>query len=93
MPTVRSFRSGDNAYFEYPYSIRGITKDSAGAVLPSCDVTLYRTADDSVSGRAVSDVLGAYWIDASNALFHYAKAYKAGAPDVAGITKNNLVGS
>lgn len=93
LPAVRSLIGAWSPYFRYPYAISGVTKDAANAPLPSCDITLYRTADDSVSGKGTSDAAGAYRIDASNALFHYARATKAGAPEVDGVTVNTLVGT
>ena len=96
MPRVRSFLVGGTSmspYFQYPYAIRGVTQNSTGAALGGCIVTLFRTADDSVAARTVSDVNGNYFCNASVALTHYVVAYKAGSPDVEGTTVNTLVGS
>lgn len=93
MPAVRSFQSGDSPSFEYPYSISGITRDSAGTPLGSCLVKLFRTSDDSLVHQTVSDANGNYKIPASQALQHYVVAYLAGAPDVEGTTVNTLVGA
>lgn len=74
-------------------SIYGVTKDSTGAVLGSCAVDLYRTADDVVMDRATSDASGNYeFRSASLTTTYYIVAYKAGSPDVAGTTVNTLVG-
>ena len=93
MPTVRSFANGDASFFEYPYSIAGVTKDANGAVLGACALVLFRTADNSIAAQGVSDASGNYRLDASPYLTHYLTAYKAGVPDVAGVTVNTLVGS
>lgn len=90
MPIVRT--RADLVPYEYPYAISGTTKDSTGAPLPSCCVTLYRTADNSVAGRVTSDANGDYLINASPALTHYVVAYLPGSPDVAGTTVNTLTG-
>lgn len=93
MPAVRSFADGTAPCFEYPFAIVGVTKDSTGAALASCRVVLFRTADDSIAAQTVSDGSGNYRVDASPAIAHYAVAYKAGAPDVSGVTINTLVGA
>jgi hypothetical protein len=94
MSIVRSFTNGESPVFEYPYSITGITKDSAGSPLGSCTVKLYRTLNDSVAGVVVSDAsTGAFFLNASGSLNHYMIAYKPGSPDVAGTTINTLVGT
>lgn len=74
------------------FTITGVTKDSAGAALGNCVVDLFRTEDDSCAGRVQSDASGNYKIEATPQLTHYAVAYKAGSPDVAGTTVNTLVG-
>lgn len=93
LPTVRGFINGDTSVYVYPFAITGVTKDSTGAPLGSCPVVLFRTADNSVAAQTTSDGSGNYRVDASPAIPHYAVAYKAGSPDVAGTTKNNLVGA
>lgn len=72
--------------------ISGVTKDSSGAVLPNCNVTLYRTSDDQVMGKGVSDANGNYsFSSGSLSEQYYVVAYKAGSPDVSGTTINTLV--
>lgn len=93
LPVVRGFISGESPYFEKPYAIAGVTRDSTGAALGVCNVTLFRTNDDSIAGRTISDASGNYLIVASPALTHYVVSYKAGSPDVAGTTLNTLVGA
>jgi hypothetical protein len=76
------------------YVISGVTKDSSGAALGNCIVSLFQTGVDSLLQRATSDpTTGAYsfsMFDAPGRTF-YVEAYKAGAPDVAGATVNTLV--
>jgi hypothetical protein len=75
--------------------ISGITKDSTGAVLGSCTVSLYRTLDDRLMERVVSDPATGVYSFSSVGLgeTYYIVAYKSGAPDVAGTTTNTLIGS
>lgn len=80
-------------YYEYPYAIAGVTKDSTGAVLGNCSVDLFKTDDDTKIASTSSDANGIYSIPASQYITCYAVAYKAGAPDVAGTTVNTLVGT
>jgi hypothetical protein len=73
--------------------IFGITKDSTGAALGSCDVHLFRTIDDVEVDQVVSDASGNYeFRSASLSTAYYVVAYKAGAPDVSGTTVNTLAG-
>jgi hypothetical protein len=74
--------------------IFGVTKDSAGAVLASCTVSLYRTLDDMLFEKVISDGSGNYAFSAIGlSEQYYVVAYKAGSPDVAGTTVNTLVGT
>lgn len=93
MPVTRGMQSGEPANPVYPYSITGVTKDSTGVALAGVTVKLYRTADDSYIQQTTSDAAGNYNMPASQILQHYANAYKAGSPDVAGATVNTLVGT
>jgi hypothetical protein len=77
----------------YKLFISGVTKDSAGAVLASCTVKLYRTVDDQLVQTTTSDGVGVYSFEAVGARAHYVVAYKAGAIDAAGTTVNTLMGS
>jgi hypothetical protein len=92
LPAARSFVNSETPYFEYPYSISGITR-GPGGVLPNCTVVLFRTADNSVAGITTSDANGYYTISASPNVTHYVVAYLPGAPDVAGTTVNTIVGA
>jgi len=93
LPTVRTFVDATSPYFELPYLITGVTRDVTGAALASCPIVLFRTADNSIAAQTTSDASGNYLVNASPALTHYAVAYKAGSPDVAGTTANTLVGA
>lgn len=76
--------------------ISGITKDSAGAALPACDVNLFTSSDDAFRDSVTSGADGSYTFTGgtiSPSKDHYAVAYKAGATDVAGTTRNDLKGS
>lgn len=74
--------------------IRGATLDSAGAPLPACVVKFFRTADDAYLGAVTSDGSGKYTSPPVGLdLQHYAVAYLPGSPDVAGTTKNTLLGT
>ena len=75
------------------FAIVGITRDSAGAALGSCAVKLYRFSDDTVAASQTSDASGnfTFWVPDSTTNY-YTRAYKTGAPDVAGTSLNTLVG-
>jgi hypothetical protein len=78
------------------YSVSGITKDSTGVALPSCDVNLFTTSDDAFRYSVTSGADGSYKFIGgliSPSKDHYCVAYKAGSPDVAGTTQNDLKGS
>jgi hypothetical protein len=77
------------------YVVSGITKDSTGTPVANCHVDVFRTLDDVLVGDGNSDANGAYSIPVNapdTGLKFYAIAYKAGAPDIAGITVNTLQG-
>ena len=74
------------------YRIDGVTRDSAGAILGSCVVKLFRTSDDTLAGTTTSDATtGAYLFYAALGRTYYVVAYKAGSPDLAGTTVNTTV--
>lgn len=86
------------------WAISGVTKDSTGAPLGSCRVVAHETGrlamdsgfgavgpEGSVVGETISDGSGNYSIPAALNTAHQLTAYKAGAPDVAGITRNDVV--
>jgi len=74
--------------------ITGITKDANDAPLAGCTVHLFRTADDVLLLVTVSGADGTYEIGVVDENTQcYLVAYKAGSPDVAGTTRNNVQGS
>lgn len=73
------------------YTVSGVTKDSAGGVLPNCQVDLFLTASDMPLATTVSDGVGAFAFFNPGSGPFYMVAYLAGAPDVAGTTLNTLV--
>jgi hypothetical protein len=73
--------------------IVGITRDATGAPLAGCTVDLFRTLDDVKMDTAVSDAGGNFAFSVSLSTAYYLVAYKVGAPDVAGVTVNTLVGA
>jgi hypothetical protein len=90
------FPMGSHPLPAYKLYISGVTKDSAGAILGSCTVRLYRTAGDAFLQSVTSDATtGVYTFDPAGAIGaqgHYVVAYKAGSPDVAGTTVNTVMG-
>lgn len=99
--TGRAARKGIPAvrFNSYPmphpyYILQGLTVDSAGSALGSCDVDLFVTSTDLLVDRVISDVSGNYLFKSLNPTAnYYAVAYKSGSPDVFGTTVNTLVGS
>ena len=92
-PSAQSFSENDGQQFTYPYAISGTTRSGSGAALPSCAVTIFRSADNSIAAQGVSDANGAYRFPASPVLQHQVMAYLAGSPDVFGMTVNTIVGT
>jgi hypothetical protein len=71
-------------------ALTGVTRDSTGAVLGTCEVVLYSTID-VVIGSQFSDASGNFsFLNPGTGPF-YIVAYKPGAPDVAGTTVNTLL--
>jgi hypothetical protein len=74
--------------------ISGVTKDGTGAILPGCSVDLLRTVDDLLMERTTSDGSGNYsFVTVGVGEQYYVVAYLAGSPDVAGTTRNDLIGT
>ena len=90
---VRSFAPICKCAPAQVFTIAGVTRNSAGAALGTCDVHLFRTDNDSEAAQLTSDANGVYSVASSSQITHYAVAYKAGSPDVAGTTVNTLVGT
>lgn len=75
------------------FKITGVTKDSAGAVLGSCTVNLFRTSDNAFMQTTTSDANGIYFFYGMGQQDHFEVSYKAGSPDVTGATLNTLRGN
>ncbi len=77
--------------FRNYWLLTGVTRDSAGAALGGCVVDLFTTSDDVLRFSTVSDASGNFSFSLpSNGWTCYLVAYKAGSPDVAGVTVNTL---
>lgn len=85
------------------WAIAGTTKDSSGAALGACRVVATETGriaidgglatvgpEGDVVGETISNGAGAYSIPVAMNTAHQLIAYKAGSPDVAGITRNDV---
>lgn len=85
-------------YNDYPtgartaWSISGVTRDVYGSPLGGCTVRLFNTALNTLQDTQVSGADGTYQLMTVYTDAHYVVAYKAGGPDVAGVTVNTLVG-
>ena len=76
------------------FHVSGITRDCGGTALGSCQVLLFRTSDNLLIDSTTSDVNGNYSFTVSdNTTTYFLVAYFADAPDVAGTTRNDVVGS
>lgn len=73
------------------FSITGVTRDSSGAILPTCRVELLNTGRDVSIAETVSDAAGNFRFDMPGTGPFYMVAYKVGSPDVAGTTVNTLI--
>lgn len=79
------------AYGDGNRELRGVSRDSVGAILGNCRVMIFRTEDMSFVKETTSDASGAWAVSMmAGGPFFYVE-YKAGAPDVAGTSKNTLV--
>ena len=86
--------SGLNRYrFAPALIIVGTTLDCNGAVVGGATVKLYKTSTDVLFGTVVSDGSGAWSLPVPDSAQYYAVAYKAGVPDIAGTTRNDLTGA
>ena len=82
--------------------LQGVCKDSAGSPLAGATCWAYRKDDDVANSRyryqqegtvGVSDAGGNYEVMVPTNDQYGIVSYKAGAPDVAGVTVNTLVGT
>lgn len=74
------------------YTIKGITRDSAGAVLGNCVVDLfYATGDKQRYSSTTSDADGAYtFMSGDNVSTFFVVSYKDGGTPVGGTTLQTL---
>lgn len=78
----------------YNFRVIGITKDSAGAVLGSCTVKLFRTSDDALMGTTTSDATtGAYEFRFASPFFACSAVARDPTGLLVGVTLNTLVGT
>ena len=76
------------------FYINGVTRDATGNALAGCWVKLFETLTDIQRQATTSDATGNYsFVVPDSTTLYYAEAYLPGSPDVAGTTKNNLVGA
>lgn len=87
------FAPTQGAFAKVRVAISGTTKDSTGAALGSCIVNLFGTEANDFQGSTTSNGSGAYSFASVTLGPHYLVSYKAGSPDVAGTTVNNVVGT
>jgi len=82
---------GDRESF---YHITGVTRNSAGVILGSCTVLLYKTSDHSYVTSMTSDAdTGEYSFALDNSTEYFVVAFKSGTPNVQGVTDDDLVGA
>jgi hypothetical protein len=79
---------------ESVYRITGVTRNSAGVILGSCTVLLYKTSDHSYVTSMTSDAdTGEYSFALDNSAEYFVVAFKSGTPNVQGVTDDDLVGA
>ena len=73
--------------------ITGVTRNSAGTPIPNCNVFVFRTSDEALIARGVSNASGIYLLPVQNYTDNlFVVAYRADAPDIFGTTVNWLTG-
>lgn len=72
-------------------TLSGVTRNSAGNPLGSCNVLVFRTSDNAIMASGVSDATtGAYTFHVATGVDFFVVAFKSGSPDVMGVTDNNI---
>jgi len=88
-------------YYEWPSQhvgshvrkkISGITRNSDGSINGGATVQLFNTVTGALVDTQVSDAGGFYTLTDPNNVASFVVAYEAGSPDIAGTSKNNLMG-
>jgi hypothetical protein len=74
-------------------AIKGITRDSTGAPLPSATVKVFRQDTDAKVNEQTSTAAGVYeyLTDSTDTAAHYVVAHKATAPEIHGVSDRGLV--
>lgn len=85
----RPFRSTP-AYATAP-RLTGVAKDSAGTPIPGAFVRAHRSWDGAPVGETTADGSGAFSIPVYVSGPYQIVAYLAGAPDRAGVSRNDLI--
>lgn len=72
--------------------IRGVTRDSVGAILANAIVQGFVTSTDAYVGEVLSNIDGTFTLGTETlpGVQHYLVAYKAGGGDVAGSSVNTI---
>lgn len=92
--TVGTVGTGDWPLNEPTKSISGVTRSSAGGVVESAIVKLFRQSDDLLVATTTSDsTTGAYSFErgADDPHSYFVLAYREGAPEIHGVTDRGLV--
>jgi len=70
----------------------GTTRDSTGVPLANAKVSAYVTSTNQFVGSVTSDTGGYFALPTQyGGVAHYLVAFKAGSPDIAGTSDNNLI--
>lgn len=70
-------------------NIDGRTRDASGTLIPGAVMRLFRTIDDLLRGRTVSDGAGRYSMSPYDFTGHYATAVVTGAADSTILTSDS----
>lgn len=89
---ISGLQENTQYYEEKNFLVSGITTDNLGAALGNCTVNLFNTVTNVLSQTTTSDANGNYSFILDKTQTWYCVAYKAGSPDVSGVTVNTLVG-
>jgi hypothetical protein len=71
--------------------IAGVSRDSAGAILGNCKVSLLQSGGLILVAETTSDASGNYAFDNPGSGPFLVLGYKAGSPNVDGVTDSNLI--
>ena len=72
-------------------SLVGITRDGSGVALGGCTVELLQSGGDILTQSVVSDGSGNFAFSNPGSGPFFIRAYKDGAPNLAGVTDRNLI--